>query len=210
LKKKVIVQAKNVDQAIALACQALNVSRDQIEYAVLQQPKRRFWGLLGVQAAKVKVERVIDPLSQAVYFLTQVLSKTKVEAEVEVLSPMHVHRVVTLNLKGDNLGILIGKQGQTLDSLQYLVNIYANKEAKKPIRILLDADGYRKRREKSLILLANRLAEQILRTRKPIVLEPMSSEERKIIHRVMEKEKRLVTHSEGIEPQRHVVIRWKG
>lgn len=207
--RKVVVQAKTVDEAVQKACAQLNTSPDKVEVHVLQAPSKGFLGLFGKKEAKVEVERIIDPIEEAVRFITQVVEKMGVSVEVSVETVAHTAKPVVLNLKGEQLGILIGRRGQTLESLQYLVNIAANREAEKQVKFILDADGYRQRREEALVALAEKLAKQVLRTKKEVVLDPMPPGERKIIHGVIQKQKNLTTHSEGVEPHRCVVISWK-
>ncbi|WP_342027731.1 RNA-binding cell elongation regulator Jag/EloR [Lihuaxuella thermophila] len=204
-----VVQAKTVEDAVRLALEQLNAPREKVQIQVLEQPSKGFFGLFGKREAKVEVVRIPDPVEEAVAFLTQVVEKMGIEAEVEVEPHENPSGSVVLNLKGDQLGILIGKRGQTLDSLQYLVNIAANRDADKQVKFILDADGYRKRREEALTALADRFARQVLRTKKQVVLEPMPSNERKIIHHAIQKEKHLTTHSVGEEPNRCVVISFK-
>lgn len=207
--KKVVVSAKTVEEAVQLALRELNAPREKVQVHVLEQPSKGFFGLFGAREAKVEVERILDPVEEAVRFLTQVVEKMGIDAEVQAEPGENPSDPVVLNLKGDQLGILIGRRGQTLDSLQYLVNIAANRGVKKQVRLILDADGYRKRREEILTAMAGRLAKQVLRTKKEVVLEPMPSNERKIIHNAIQKEKHLTTHSVGEEPNRCVVISFK-
>jgi len=113
---------------------------------------------------------------------------------------------VTFDLRGEQLGLVIGRRGQTLDALQYLVNIVANRGAETRQRIILDAGGFRERRRKTLQGLADRLARQVLRTGKEVRLEPMSPADRKVIHTRIQAVEGLTTYSEGEEPERRVVI----
>jgi spoIIIJ-associated protein len=207
--KKVVVQAKTVEDAVEQALYQLNTTRDKVNVHVLEQPRKGFLGLFRTRETKVEVERIFDPVEEAVRFLTQVVNKMGVKVDLDLQRSIAPSQPVVLNLVGDDLGILIGKRGQTLESLQYLVNIAANREAVEQVRFILDADGYRKRREEALIGLAERLAKQVLRTKKQIVLEPMPPSERKVIHGAIQREKHLTTHSEGIDPNRCVVISWK-
>ena len=115
--------------------------------------------------------------------------------------------VVLFDLKGNDLGILIGRHGQTLDALQYLTNLAANKNAGEGRkRIVLDVEEYRKRREETLVRLAHRLANKVKRRNQRIVLEPMSRHERKIIHMALQDDPQIATYSEGEEPYRKIVI----
>lgn len=196
-----------MDEAIALACQQLQTDQSKVNIHILEYPQKGFLGLFA-RKAKVEVERIIDPVEEAIHFLTQVTTKMGFHVRIEA-EHLPNSDVVTLHIKGTDLGLLIGKRGQTLESLQLLTNIAANRLAKKSVRFLLDADGYRKRREEVLTALAKKWGRQVLRYKKDLELEPMPSNERKIIHHVIQKDKHLTTHSEGVEPNRYVVISWK-
>ena len=113
---------------------------------------------------------------------------------------------VNINLSGEDMGVLIGKRGQTLDSLQYLVSLVANKESEKYFRVKLDTENYRERRKETLESLAKNIAYRVKRTRKPVSLEPMNPYERRIIHSTLQNDKYVSTKSEGEEPFRHVVV----
>ncbi|TCS95485.1 RNA-binding cell elongation regulator Jag/EloR [Hazenella coriacea] len=204
---KVVVEAKTVDEAVKLACQQLHTDQSKVNIHILEYPKKGFLGLFA-RKAKVEVERIIDPVDEALHFLTQVTKKMGFDVLIDV-ERLANSASVTFHIRGSDLGLLIGKRGQTLESLQLLTNIVANRSAKKSIRFLLDADGYRKRREEVLIALAKKLAKQVLHNKKNVVLDPMPPNERKIIHHVIQKDKNLTTYSEGIEPHRYVVISWK-
>ena len=116
---------------------------------------------------------------------------------------------LSINLAGDDMGILIGKRGQTLDSLQYLVSLVVNRESEDYIRVKLDTENYRERRKETLETLAKNIAYKVKRTRRSISLEPMNPYERRIIHSALQNDKYVVTRSEGEEPFRHVVISLK-
>lgn len=198
---------KTIDEAIELALAELNVSRDRIDYEVLEAPSKGLFGFIGSKLAKVKVTvRAIDPVEAAKQFLENVFKTMNITVFMEKLN--HSDHVV-INLRGEDLGVLIGKHGQTLDALQYLTNLAANREADERIRIILDVEDYRKRRADTLSRLATRLADKVKRRGERVVLEPMSPQERKIIHMALQDDNRIVTYSEGDEPYRKVVIALK-
>jgi len=201
--KKVIVTAKTVEAAIEEALRQLNTSRDKIRVTVLEEPSRGFFGLFGVRPAKVEAELVTTPVDDAVQFLENVLATMGVSATVEARTDS---RPVVIDIRGDDLGMVIGRHGQTLNALQYLVNIVANRHHSGFTRFQLDAQGYRKRREESLQHLADRIAKQVLKSGKAVALEPMTPMERKVIHTHIQKYDRLTTYSEGEEPRRRVVV----
>ncbi len=152
----------------------------------------------------VSDEEAAAPLEKAEAFLQQIFKSMHLEVNIEREKR---EEAFILNMSGDDLGILIGKHGQTLDSLQYLTNLAANHGlTEKRIHIVLDVEHYRNRREETLRRLASRLADKALRTRQRIMLEPMNRHERKIIHMALQENRRVSTYSAGEEPYRKVVI----
>ncbi len=163
------------------------------------------------EAAPEKDEAAIKADRDAVaakgkQFLTDMLTKMGLTVTIEKLTSPDS---ITFQIHGDDLGILIGKHGQTLDAIQYLTNLVANKEVSGHYHIVVDVEHYRSRREETLMQLARRLASKVKRTRQKVSLEPMSTYERKIIHLTLQDESHIVTDSEGEEPYRHVVIAYK-
>ena len=126
--------------------------------------------------------------------------------DVEIISSIDEDGALSMELKGSNMGILIGKRGQTLDSLQYLTNRVANKHQEGYVRVKLDTEDYRRRRKATLENLAKNIAYKVKRTRRPVALEPMNPYERRIIHSALQADDRVSTHSEGEEPYRRVVV----
>lgn len=163
-----------------------------------------------VEPAPAARPRVINDevVDKAKKFLQEVFSAMKIEAAMEKFVNTRDGSVV-IRLHGDDMGILIGKHGQTLDSLQYLTNLVANKEEKDWTRIIIDVEDYRDRRVETLTRLAKRLADRVRREGDPVALEPMNPHERKIVHLALQNDRRIVTHSEGEEPNRYIVIELK-
>lgn len=198
---------KTIEEAIALALSEFGVGIDRIDYEVLEAPSRGFLGFIGTKLAKVRVTiKPIDPMKVAKDFLENIFELMKLEVQIEQLSKLDN---TVFNIRGNDLGILIGKHGQTLDALQYLTNLAANRDAESKARIVLDVEDYRQRRTETLTRLAGRLADNVRRRGEKVVLEPMSSNERKIIHMALQNDQRVVTYSEGEEPYRKVVIALK-
>ena len=139
-------------------------------------------------------------------FLLGMFGKMGLSVQIEKLTTKDK---ITFQVHGEDLGILIGKHGQTLDAIQYLTNLVANKEVHRRCQIVVDVENYRSRREETLIQLAHRLGAKVRRTRQKIALEPMNAFERKIIHLALQNEKNIKTDSEGQEPYRHIVIYYK-
>ncbi len=154
-----------------------------------------------VVASKEEVEQVIR---NAEDFLNKLLKQMDIECIVK--SEIINDNRISMSLEGKNMGIIIGKRGETLDAIQYLVNIVANKERKEYIKIMLDTENYRQRREETLRRLAFKLSKKVEKSRKPIILEPMNPYDRRIIHSALQDSKFVKTHSEGREPFRKVVI----
>lgn len=201
--KKVVATAKTIDDAVEKALQELAVPREKVSVRVLEEPSKGLFGLIGARDAKVEVEFHIDPVEQGLSFLQDVLKNMNVAARVET---RRVQEGILFDIQGENLGIIIGRRGQTLDSLQYLVNVVANRHVDKHVRITLDAENYRQRRKETLEQLADRIAQKALHTKRDVRLEPMSAAERKVIHTFLQKRTDVVTFSEGEEPHRYIVI----
>lgn len=149
------------------------------------------------------VPSATDPYEEAIRFIRETAAGMGLDVEVEL---QHKKDESTLDISGPELGMMIGRRGQTLDALQYLTNIVANRYSDKYIRIVLDAEHFRARRQKTLEDLADRLANQVIRTGKEVVLEPMPSAERKLIHAKLQQHRQVRTYSKGDEPNRRVII----
>lgn len=200
---------KTVDEAIDSALSELGVNRSDIDVEIIEAPSKGLFGIIGGKPARVKVSLKpvkVDNISVAKSFLQSIFHCMDLQVNIEKLTR---DDQVILNLRGDDLGILIGKHGQTLDALQYLTNLAANKDTEERVRIVLDVEDYRKRRTDTLSQLALRLADKVKRRGEKISLEPMSPHERKIIHMALQNDNRIVTYSEGDEPFRKVVIALK-
>ena len=298
---------KSVEEAVAEALKALNITADQAEVEVLEEGKKGFFGLFGGKDAKVRVtvkevaveakvkeeavaaektlseataeavkavkeattiavntvSKKADELKEQAADAAEELSKKAVAAKEQavdsaistlesmksekgerpareprkyavndesvmaakeflqkVFNAMKINVVmekfinkndgsVTFKLHGDDMGILNGKHGQTLDSLQYLTNLVANKNSNERVRVIIDVEDYRDRRIETLTRLANRLADKVKRTGERVALEPINPHERKIIHMALQGDRRVTTLSEGDDPYRHVVIELK-
>ena len=175
---------------------------------VKKQPQKKETVVTEVPEEKKEIEIVVvteETMKICEEFLIDVLKAMGME-DVEILSKVDEDGALSIELKGDNMGILIGKRGQTLDSLQYLTNRVANKSQDGYVRVKLDTEDYRRRRKQTLENLAKNIAYKVKRTRKPVSLEPMNPYERRIIHSALQGDDRVSTHSEGEEPYRRVVV----
>jgi spoIIIJ-associated protein len=201
--KQVTATGQNVEEAVKSALAQLQVSKDRTDVDVIDQGKKGIFGIFGSRPAVVKVTVIIDPIEEAQKFLTQVSEQMGAPAEIEIKREgKHVHFIMT----GEKIALLIGKRGQTLNSLQYLTQLVLNRFSNQYLTVILDAEDYRKRRNETLIQLAHRLAQKAVRTGTDVTLEPMPSYERKVIHAALSENKRVKTISDGTEPHRYIVI----
>ena len=203
---KITVSGKTVEDAIQSGLRQLGLPEERVRVRVIEQAAKGLFGLIGTKEAKVELEVIPDAVEEAVKFLQELFACMNQKVE---LARVDEDDHVRLNFQGEDLGILIGRRGQTLDALQYLVNIVANRRAEKYQRIVLDAENFRERRKQTLERLADRLADRVVRFRKEIVLEPMSPLERKVIHAHLQDHPKVKTYSKGEEPNRSVVITLK-
>ena len=198
------ISAKNVDDAITQATVQLGITSDQLEYEVLDKGSTGFLGI-GSKNAVIKARKKFSIDENVVEFLSSIFDAMKMEVEILVAVNEEEH-IIEVELKGDDMGILIGKRGQTLDSLQYLTNLAINKHSDEYYKVKIDTEDYRKRRKETLENLAKNIAYKVKRTKRPVSLEPMNPFERRIIHSALQNDRYATTHSEGDEPYRHVVV----
>lgn len=201
------ISAKNVDDAITQATVQLGITSDQLEYEVLDKGSTGFLGI-GSKNAVIKAHKKFSIDENVVEFLSSIFDAMKMEVEILVAVNEEEH-IIEVELKGDDMGILIGKRGQTLDSLQYLTNLAINKHSDEYYKVKIDTEDYRKRRKETLENLAKNIAYKVKRTKRPVSLEPMNPFERRIIHSALQNDRYVTTHSEGDEPYRHVVVTLK-
>ena len=202
------VSAKNIDDAITEACQQLGATSDQIEYEVIDKGSTGFLGI-GSKNAVIKARKKEGSVEDNVKeFLNSVFAAMNMEVEL-IVKIDDAEKVIDVELKGEDMGVLIGKRGQTLDSLQYLTNLAINKKSEDYYKVKIDTEDYRKRRKETLENLAKNIAYKVKRTKRSVSLEPMNPFERRIIHSALQNDKYVTTHSEGEEPYRHVVVTLK-
>src|SRR5690625_4607465 len=220
---------RSVEEAIQEALDELGIEREAAEIVVLEEGSKGLFGLLRGKSARVRVGRkATSPLAsdrtgagtsdaearrledernaaidRARIFLAGILERLGISAGIEMRED---ENIVHMNVTGSDLGLVIGRKGQTLDSIQYLVNIVANRQGRVRVRIVIDAEGYRERREQFLRGMAQRMAERVRRRGRKAVLEPMSALERRVVHMALRDEPEVATYSEGKDPYRRVVI----
>lgn len=201
------ITAKTVNDAITEACQRFLVTSDKLDYIVVEEGSSGFLGI-GSKPAVIKARIKGTVADKAKDFLKEVFDAMNMVVVVNAKYDED-SRNLNIDLSGDEMGVLIGKRGQTLDSLQYLVSLVVNKETDEYIRVKVDTEDYRNRRRETLENLAKNIAYKVKRTRRPVSLEPMNPYERRIIHSVLQNDKYVTTYSEGEEPFRKVVVALK-
>lgn len=197
---------RTVEEAIEASLEELGVRKEDVEIEILEEPNRGLFGILGSKQARVRVTVKLSAEESAREFLNTVFEKMKMDVEI---AAEEKEGYLHLSLSGANMGILIGRRGETLDALQYLVNLVVNKKLSglgERARIILDIEGYRSKREKTLINLAEKISMRVRRTGSKVVLEPMNPHERRIIHTALQGDDEVQTYSEGVEPYRKVVV----
>ena len=201
------ISAKTVNDAITEACQKLTVTSDKLDYVIVEEGSSGFLGI-GAKPAIIKAKIKDSVEDKAKDFLKEVFDAMNMTVVINVKYDEE-NRNMDVELSGDEMGVLIGKRGQTLDSLQYLVSLVVNKDVEDYIRVKVDTEDYRKRRKATLENLAKNIAYKVKRTKRSVSLEPMNPYERRVIHSALQNDKYVTTHSEGEEPFRRVVVTLK-
>ena len=201
------VSAKTFNDAITEECKKFRVTSDKLEYEVIEEGSNGFLGI-GAKPAIIKacVKCSIEDIAKN--FLKDVFEAMDLTVVIDIKYDEE-QKSMDIDLSGDDMGVLIGKRGQTLDSLQYLVSLVVNKDAEGYIRVKVDTEDYRQRRKETLENLAKNIAYKVKRTKRSVSLEPMNPYERRIIHSALQSDKYVTTHSEGEEPFRRVVVTLK-
>lgn len=201
------VRGKTVEDAITESLIKLGTTSDKIEYEVIEKGSTGFLGI-GSKPAIIKVRKKSTLQDVIRDFLGDVFKAMNMEVNITINQNQETN-LFEVELSGSEMGVLIGKRGQTLDSLQYLTNLAANKHSDEYVKVKIDTEDYRKRRKETLENLAKNIAYKVKRTKRPISLEPMNPFERRVIHSALQNDKYVSTHSEGDEPYRHVVVTLK-
>ncbi|MBQ2287986.1 MAG: protein jag [Lachnospiraceae bacterium] len=202
------VKGKTVEEAITNAQLQLGITSDQMEYEIIERESNGFLGLIGKKDAVIKARKKSNLIDDTLEFLDKMFAAMNMEVK-STIDYNEESRTMNIDFSGEEMGILIGKRGQTLDSLQYLVSLVVNKESDSYIKVKVDTEDYRERRKATLENLAKNLSYKVKRTRRPVTLEPMNPYERRIIHSALQNDRYVETHSEGDEPYRKVVITLK-
>ncbi len=204
--RKLEKSAKSVEDAKAAVLAEYGITADDVEFKVIEEGTKGFLGI-GSKDAVVEATLIEPEVTIAKAFLAGLLKAMQVE--VKITGEMNAEGDVCLELEGDSLGIIIGKRGDTLDSLQYLTSLVVNRESDSYIKVIVDAENYRAKRADALVSLAERLAAKVARTGKRHTLEPMNPYERRIIHSTLQANESVTTRSVGEDPYRKVVIEAK-
>jgi single-stranded nucleic acid binding R3H domain protein len=218
MSKIIVSEGKTTSEAIEKGLKELNLHRDQVEIRVLEQEKRSFFDILAPRVVKVELTVKEKPQKEEKILTEEDLEETKNNLEkfikefLKNLGEEYKYDIniekneINVKIDGGNSGTLIGYRGETLNALQHILSLIANKHTSAKVRVLLNVDGYKEKREKTLEELALKVSKTVIRTNKSITLEPMNAYERKIIHSKLQDMTDIRTHSIGEEPHRRIVI----
>lgn len=201
------ISAKTYEDAVTKASFELGTTSDQLEIEVIEKGSSGFLGI-GSKPARIRVRKKFTPDTYLEKFLSDIFKAMNMQVEI-VIQFDEANRTLDVELKGNEMGVLIGKRGQTLDSLQLLANNAVHKNFETYYKVKLDTENYRVRRRETLENLAKNIAYKVKRTKRPVSLEPMNPFERRVIHSALQNDRYVTTHSEGEEPFRHVVVALK-
>lgn len=229
MKQSLEIKSKNIDDAISKALGQFSVSREDIEVEVIKEPTKGFLGLIGSKDGiykitvkqkeevtkevdinadiKVETKQDLTDIDVAKGFISNIINNLNIDADIDIRQEKNVIKV---NITGKDAACLIGRRGETLDSIQFLAGLALNKANKDShCKILIDIENYRSKREDSLIRYANKVAREVAKTRKTKKLDYMNPYERRIIHSTLQNDKFVKTYSEGVDPYRRLVIEYK-
>lgn len=204
------IRSKTQDEAVSKAITELKVSLEDLNVEILEQPKSGFLGFIGAKEGLYKftvIEKELSELEIAQQFVEGILKNSKIEAVVKVTQD---NNLIKVDIEGKDAACLIGRRGETLDSIQFLTGLALNKINKDShMRVLVDIENYRSKREESLIRYANKVAREVAKTKKTKKLDYMNPYERRIVHSALQNDKYVTTYSEGTDPYRRLVIEYK-
>lgn len=203
--RSVEITARTTEDAVKQAVEQLGVPAEEIEVEIIEESSKGFLGF-GGKMARIKATVKNNCANRAIDYLKNVTAHMGIPTELTVEESSEY---IKIKIEGESMGVIIGRRGETLDALQYLTNLVANRRGQERRRIIVDTEGYRERREETLEKLARRLSERVRRTGQKVFLEPMNPQERRIIHTALQNDRYVTTMSEGEEPFRKVVIMLK-
>lgn len=202
--KSIEMIGKTVDEALEKALEELKVTRDRVDFEIIDEGSKGLFNFIGSKPAKIKVTVKRDYIYEGKKFLEDVLINMGISAVIEISED---NNTININLSGDKMGLIIGYRGETLDALQYLVSLVINKGHETAYkRVVLDTENYRAKRQETLNRVAQKTAYKVMKTGRPYKLEPMNPYERRIIHSALQEHSTVYTYSEGEEPFRRVVV----
>ncbi len=203
---KVRMKGRTTEEAVKAALEVLKASRDDVEIRIISEGEAGVLGVFGGKEAEVEVFQRLTPEEEAKGVLQDILDKAGFIANVYVEDTKNAEDTICLEIKGDEIPRMIGKEGQTLDALQYITSIIANKGKEQRKRVLVEAGGYRKKQESRTEKIAKESIEEALISGKEVVLPPMTARERRIIHLAVKQNSKLTSYSTGEKGERRVVI----
>ena len=201
-------KGKTLDEALMQASVELGCASTDLEYNVVSEGSTGFLGLIGSKPFVISARKKKTFVDDVREYLETLFKAMDIQADIKI-EFNETDNLLDIDVEGPEMGILIGKRGQTLDALQYLISLAVNKKSDSYIRVKLDTENYRARRKETLENLAKNIAYKVKRTKRPVSLEPMNPYERRVIHSTLQNDKFVTTHSEGDEPYRHVVVTLK-
>ena len=204
--KSIVKVSKTVEDAIDQAVKELGVSKEDVYTEVMEEPSKGLFGIIGAKDAVVRVTVINDPVEIAQNFIDMLLKGMQIKGRAGIKKKDSILFVDIDDISSTDVGILIGRRGNTLDSVQYLLNLAVNQKRENYIKVLVEAKGYRKKRENTLVRLAERMAQKAKYSKRSVRLEAMNPYERRIIHSALQNFDGVTTYSEGEEPYRRVVI----
>lgn len=204
--KSIIVEKPTVDEAVKSALEELSSEINEVKIEILKEPSKGLLGILGSKVAKVKVTIVNGPEEKAKEYIDTIFAKMDIVVEYEITFASNVLKVEITKVDEEDKGIIIGKRGNTLDELQFLLSLIVNKKRENYVKTIVNVEDYRQKREETLKKLAKKTADKCRYYNKKIRLEPMNPYERRVIHATLQDEKDIITYSEGEEPFRKVVV----
>lgn len=202
--KTIEMTGKTVDEALKNALNELKLTKEEVDIEIIDEGSKGIFNLIGNKPARIKITKKKSAIDEVEKFLTDVLKAMDVKAKINIKEE---NDIINVNLSGEKMGLIIGYRGETLDSLQYLLSLVVNKNHYK--KVVLDVENYRKKREETLIKVAQKVAYKVRKSKRPYKLEPMNPYERRIIHSTLQEFNDIITYSEGEEPFRRVIISLK-
>lgn len=204
--REVTATGQTIEQAVQNALQQLSSTKEEVEIEVIEDGKKGFLGLFGAKPAKVLVVKKKTLVEKAFDYISSIVTSLDETAQIDYDFQDKKEPSLLFTIKGEKVALIIGKRGNTLNALQFLVQTYVNRHSKQLIHVVVDAENYRLKRKESLEILAKKAAQTVIKTKKAVSLEPMPSFERKIIHHILTDMPNISTKSVGQDPYRQLVI----